>query len=161
MRAKIVEETSHIDELLTALKFLTEMEIEIGIFSDDFKNSNGDLTVYGKAVVNEYGAEIIAANGNVIRIPERSYIRASFDDNKKQIYNSVEDMLDDVLNGELTTKEMAAIIGENGVRMIRNHILAGVEPANAPATLENKKGDLPLVDHGDLLKSLDWRIVKR
>lgn len=86
-----VQDTSRIDELLKRLSELDSMSVKVGILS----SSSGEILMI--ANVHEFGCDIPVTNKmrvffehnfgfwttkKVIKIPERSFIRSSFDNKK-------------------------------------------------------------------------------
>lgn len=98
---------------------------------------------------------------NVIKIPERSFIRSSFDENQDDIGDLGEDLIEQVVNGQLSVKSFYEILGQTGVQMIRRTITDGLSPGLSPMTTSVKgtsKGK-PLIDSGGLLKSITYQVI--
>ena len=90
-----VEDRSNIDKILKTLEKLSSTAVKIGILS----KSGGEILLI--ANVNEYGCSIpvtnkmrgffryefginISKDTKVIKIPERSFVRSSFDENQNK-----------------------------------------------------------------------------
>ena len=110
----------------------------------------GSLSVADVATIHEYGL------GNS---PERSFVRA-FADEKRDEANEVEAKL-----------VGAAIMGKGGsiddalerfgtwlVGMMQKRIRAGIQPGNAPATEAAKGSSTPLIDTGQLVSSITYKV---
>lgn len=134
--------------------------VRVGILQENFDDpKEGDpkraFTLGEIAVVNEFGS----SDG---RVPERSYIRSTFDDEKRQWR---------VLTGKLKKKMIATlktvewVLGNMGSQIvgdIQAKINAVKEPPNAPSTIAKKTragkvGDNPLVDYGQLKSSITYK----
>lgn len=117
------------------------VSIDIGIFAPE-------VAVYASA--NEFGTSTI---------PERSFLRATFDRETPTLTK----MLDAaVLRAQVALIPLAdALVSPaNHLRTsIINTIQGGPPPPNAPATVEAKGANTPLVDTGQLQRSLTWRVV--
>lgn len=134
--------------------------VKVGILQKHFDDpKEGDpkreFTLGEIAVVNEFGS----ANG---RVPERSFIRSTFDAEKRKW---------GTLTGKLKQRMIAAqktiewILGNMGTKIvgdIQAKINAVKEPPNAPSTIAKKTragkvGDNPLVDYGQLKSSITYK----
>ncbi|WP_203642971.1 hypothetical protein [Levilactobacillus andaensis] len=58
--------------------------------------------------------------------------------------------------GEMTAREVMASMGRRMARDVQATISAMKSPANAPATIERKGKDNPLIDTGALYRSISW-----
>lgn len=164
-----VQDTSRVDELLKRLKELESMSVKVGILS----SSSGEILMI--ANVHEFGCDIPVTNKmrvffkhnfgfwttkDVIKIPERSFIRSSFDSKKGDIEETGEDLITKVVEGQLSAKNFYEMLGQTCVQAIKEFITAGISPGNAGLTVENKKGkSTPLIDSGRLINAIDYEIV--
>lgn len=99
------------------------------------------------AAVHEFGS----ADGH---IPERSFLRAPLrggQDRFKQIFQAG---LPQVVSGEMTMFQLLSQVGAAGVGTAQEAIAEGIDPANAPSTVEQKGSSTPLVDTGRLRQSI-------
>lgn len=115
--------------------------VEIGIFVES-------VAVY--ALANEFGT----AN-----IPERSFIRSTFDRETPQLMRMIDA---GILNAQtkLVPLSDALIPAANHLRNeIIKTIQSGVDPANAPSTADRKGFNAPLVETGQMQRALTWRVV--
>lgn len=134
--------------------------VRVGILQENFSDpKEGDpkreFTLGEIAVVNEFGSK----DG---RVPERSYIRSTFDEEKRRWRT---------LTGKLKKKMIVAVktvewvLGNMGTKIvgdIQAKINAVKEPPNAPSTIAKKTragkvGDNPLVDYGQLKSSITYK----
>ena len=97
---------------------------------------------------------------DVIKIPERSFIRSSFDENKDAIHATGEDLIDMVIDGSLEVYKFYEILGETSVNAIKQFIIEGIDPPITQLTIDNKKGkSTPLINTGRLVNAIDYEIV--
>lgn len=116
------------------------VSIDIGIFAPE-------VATY--AAANEFGTSTI---------PERSFLRATFDRETPTLQRLLDAA---VLRAQVALIPLAdALISPaNHLRTaIINTIQSGPPPPNAPATVEAKGANTPLVDTGQLQRSLTWRV---
>lgn len=110
-------------------------------------NNNGGLDVYF----------ILKTH---VKIPERSFLRAGFDNNAGTIMELVEDYLQRIFEQEMSARDMYERIGRKIADYIKTEIRLKVSPRNAPLTIVNKGKDDPLVDKGNLLNSISYEVVE-
>jgi hypothetical protein len=116
------------------------------------------------AASNEFGTNR-AGRGNSVTIPERSYMRSTFDEKKDEWTKLTDRLRMAVLTGKQTIDGALKILGLEIQADVKKKIVSGVPPANALSTLEKKtvggkRGTTTLVDTGDLLGAIDFQVVK-
>lgn len=165
-------DTSKVAEVLERIRLLESMYVKVGVIS----SAGGQMLMI--ANVHEFGCDIpvtdkmrgffiynfgvaLRADTKVIKIPERSFIRSSFDSKGDQVGDQGERLLDQVVNGDLPVKAFYDLLGQTSVNAIRNFLIQNVtSPANVALTIANKGGKSnPLVDTGRLVGSIDYEIV--
>lgn len=116
------------------------------------------LTVAQVGSVHEFGATITMPNGRVIDIPERSFIRATIDENREQLQRTATLAGRAVLLGKLDNARSLALIGEQAVGLMKKRISDGIPPPNAPITIARKGSSTPLIDKGQLRGSITYEV---
>ncbi len=111
-------------------------------------DGEGDIGIAGIAAVNEFGTE----DG---LIPERSFLRATLDEDAKRINAAAGKALGLVLDGRLTADRAYDQIGFFVVGRVQRKIVDFHDPGNAPSTIARKGEDNPLIDTGRLRQSID------
>ena len=125
-------------------------KITVGIFEvAGAKTYEEGLTLIEVAIANEFGTD---------RIPERSFIRAWFDENEEKIRAAVRVMLEATIRGKYQPKQALELLGQKFVGEIQKRIAAGIEPANAPATIAAKGSSTPLIDKGTLRAGITYKV---
>lgn len=142
------------EKLASSLGFKRKEAIALKLIEDS------PLTVGEIAVINEFGS----ADGHV---PERSFIRASFDKHHEEWWNACVKMQWAVITGQMDTDRSLGLIGELMKRDIQRTITAGGIPRveNAASTIAaktraGKKGDSPLIDTGQMRGSVAYAVVR-
>ena len=129
------------------------------------------LTVAEIAAVQEFGT----VDG---RIPSRSFVRSTFDEQRAALEASSRRLIVAVvLDGTMGVEQALGILGLQLASKIREKITdgAGVPPPNAPSTLrrklakgawnrngqaqQNGQGPRPLVDTARMLGAIAWAVV--
>lgn len=94
-----------------------------------------------------------------VTIPERSFIRASYDKYKDKFVLECEDAFMSALQGIITPQEAANRIGVAGVTMIHNYIEEGTFKAKSSITLSSRPDKTtPLIDSGRLVGSIAYQV---
>lgn len=167
-----VEDTSKVDEVLKRLEELDSMYIKVGILS----SASGEILMI--ANVHEFGKDIkvtdkmrgfflhhfgvsLKKDTKVIKIPERSFIRSSYDERKDQVGESGDSLLTKVINGDLAVRSFYELLGETTKNAIKEYLISNVNsPPNTALTIAAKHGKSnPLVNTGQLVNSIDYEIV--
>lgn len=124
------------------------------------------LTNAELAAIHEFGS----ADG---RIPERSFLRSTFNANMPVYLQNLATLLERVFSGKMTVEKAFNIMGAKISTDVKKYITtgAGVPPPNAPSTLARKiakgawtKGGLlktkyeprTLIDTGRMLAAITW-----
>ena len=117
-----VQDETKVPEFLEMLEELYNTHLEVGIFGED------DSEMVMIAAVHEFGVEIkvtdkmrgylhsigihLKPNTRTIKIPERSFIRAGYDQEKEKIIRESEKLLEKVLKLELPVDVFFNTLGE-------------------------------------------------
>ena len=88
-----------------------------------------------------------ALRGKKMRIPERSYLRASFDANQDLYREGLERLFDGVVAG-MDAKNLMDQLGATAEGIAKNWIDALQDPPNAGLTVARKGANNPLVGNG-------------
>lgn len=127
--------------------------VKVGIIdSTSNRAAGGTLTNAQIGAIHEFGSP---AHG----IPERSFLRATFDANKSKYRGQLRKLCELILDGKTDTQKGLALLGLGAAADVQNRIRAGISPANAESTIEQKGSTKPLVDTGQLLGSISSAVV--
>lgn len=98
---------------------------------------------------------------HAIRIPERSFLRSTFDKNRRFYEQALEVLTGKVIDGEISAKRAVALIGERHLADVVNAINAGIPPPLEKATVERKGSSKPLIDTGQMKQAIKVKVTKR
>jgi|WetSurMetagenome_2_1015567.scaffolds.fasta_scaffold23242_5 hypothetical protein len=161
-RAVTTREVDHgANALIARMKQISrESVLKVGILArgsedkqireDDGHVTTSGTTVEEVATAHEFGVEGL--------IPERSFIRGWYDENRDKNLEAFRRLLAKVLRGELTYAQMWNQLGLWMVGKIQNRIVAGIEPALNQSTIDRKGSSTPLIDTGQLKASITYEI---
>lgn len=102
------------------------------------------------AAENEFGTN---------RIPARPFMSTSFDENKALINKAIQGEYNKILGGKSTTERSLGLMGQLLTKLIVQKIRAIVYPPNSPITIAIKKSSKPLIDFGQMVQSVRYKVV--
>ncbi len=93
-------------------------------------------------------------------IPQRSFMRTSFDENEQRINRFAEKQFGLVLDGKQNILKAFGLIGQLVQSVIQVKIREIRYPPNAESTIKQKGSDKPLIDFGQMIQSVRYAIVR-
>lgn len=148
-----------IKEQIKALE--KEPFVKIGILQADYdsEKTTRDQPSESEAIKVTLGQVALANEFGTKTIPQRSYIRSTFDQNYRKWSRLTEEFRKKVERGDMTVERALGLVGEKIRGDIINTIVTLSEPPNSPATIARKKSSNPLVDQGQLKGSIQYEVV--
>jgi HK97 gp10 family phage protein len=148
------------DAILQEIEELSKTSLLVGIQekaktlsqSKNGRQQTPGLSVAEYAAKNEFGTN---------KIPERSFIRTAFDENIGQIENIAADQYGKIIDGDIAIRQGLGIIGQVITALIQRKIQEIRFPPNSPATIAMKGSSKPLIDFGQMVKSVTYAIRTR
>ena len=138
------------------LEALQHMKIYVGIQGEN----DGELLTY--AAAHEYGATIQGTTKKgesfTTVIPERSFIRASFNANRERIQGFVSSAVNKIIREGWTAQQAAKEIGANCLSVVQEYFNTSITPPTSPETMKRKSVEQTLFDSGRLYASLTYRV---
>lgn len=107
-----------------------------------------------------YGFKVMFVLRKSITIKPRPFLRQTLHHHEKEWTNLLKECTYEIMMGRLTAKETQAKIGNRMVKDIKETLTKMSSPKNAPLTEERKGFNDPLIDKGQLRKSIQWFIKK-
>lgn len=132
------------------LKRMSGAYTKVGIQADQapHKGNDGELAPMVEiAAAHEFG---VPDKG----IPERSFLRAAFDEHKPEIDRLIETGRNQIFTGKSDVRGVLRVVGLFAVAKSKNRITSRIEPALSPATIARKGSDVPLIDTAQLIQSI-------
>jgi hypothetical protein len=103
------------------------------------------------AAQNEFGTD---------KIPQRSFMRTSFDENLNRIQALIYREYSKVTAGKTIANKALGIVGTFVADLMRKKIRQITTPPNSPRTIAIKKSSKPLIDFGQMVASITY-VVQR
>ncbi|MCK6585955.1 MAG: hypothetical protein L6Q76_00060 [Polyangiaceae bacterium] len=135
--------------------------VTVGIHADDgaaAHENGGGLTVVEIGAIQEFGLTIEHEDGTETVIPERSFVRAWFDEQTEENRALIRAAALKVVGGELGDAQALAILGAAMQASMQARISAGLEPPNAPSTIRAKGSSKPLIASGQLRSTCSFEV---
>lgn len=140
--------------IMSSVKELARHSVEVGLVGPEAEATHANargLTVAEVGLINEFGS-------TVANVPERSFLRATFRNNKR-IPNIMTFAANDVVLGRKTPIEALDQVGRVAAELVKQRIARQVPPANATFTVRRKGFDHPLIEDGELIHAISHRVV--
>jgi len=123
--------------------------VAVGILARDASKDDGGSSVLNVGIANEFGT---------VRIPERSFVRAWFDENRGRAQKVLRGRFKRVVAGQLTEEQALDQFGAWAAGEMQARIAQGVPPPNAQSTIDRKGSSTPLIDEGLLRSALAFEV---
>lgn len=144
-----------------------QLRITVGVHGDDGAEQHvandadaGPLTVVDVGTFHEFGVSPFgvmrfAADGSASvyehpGIPQRSFVRAWFDESQPFIRETLQSQMALVVAGKLTPEKASERIALAFEGSVRKRIARGIQPPLAASTKRQKGSSKPLIDRGQL-----------
>lgn len=113
------------------------------------RKQKAGLSVAEYAADNEFGTNLI---------PQRSFMRTAFDENIDRIENIAAIQYGKIIDGSISLAQGLGIVGQVITGMIQRKIREIRFPPNSPKTIALKGSSKPLIDFGQMVKSVTYAI---
>lgn len=152
MAFRITDNDKGYKELVARVFGFGRPKITVGVHEKDGGAEHGEgTTIADVATWNEFGAG---------SIPERSFLRAWFDENQERIKEVIKRLLADVIAGKISEDVALERLGLWMQADIQKRIAQGIPPPNAASTIAAKGSSVPLVDTGQLRSAITFEVKK-
>lgn len=120
--------------------------------ADGALEPGSSLTVAQVAAFHEFGVPPFQLPSGAVHpgIPQRSFIRAWFDENQTFINDTLRSQMQLVIAGKLTAEKAMARIALAFEGSVKQRIARGIPPPLSPVTIALKGSSKPLIDTGQL-----------
>lgn len=93
-----------------------------------------------------------------VTIPERSFIRASYDSRKNVIENLCKEAIDGIIDKHWTAEEAADYIGSESLKMTQNYFNTQLSPPKSEITQRTSTQYQPLVETKELYLKIVYKV---
>lgn len=127
--------------------------VKVGILGNAGNHKETGTPVVLYAGANEFGTK----DG---RVPERSFIRSTMDQQRRNLNAETEKLVKQISQGRQTVMSVLKILGLSIQSKIRKKITTLSSPPNRPSTIAKKGSSNPLIDTGQMRSSINFEVVK-
>lgn len=142
------------DKYHSAIKKLDSKKVAVGLFA-----AVGD-EVLTKGIVNEFGTTKAGKNRN-ITIPERSYLRSTYNKNFRKVGKRFAQIMSSFSRGNYSVLNKLKLIGLEQENKVKETMTSLKNPPNAPSTIRAKGSSNPLIDTGELRSKISSEVRGR
>ena len=149
-KVKIVDKDKGYKALVKRVYGMGKPTVSVGILEAEGAQeaAGSNITIAELAAIHEFG----------LGVPERSFLRAWFDQNEDRARSFVTELLKAVVKGKYSKEQALELLGTKLQAEIQARISAGIDPANAPSTIARKGSATPLIDTGQLRSSMSYKV---
>lgn len=155
--AKPGQDTRVWDKLRKKLDRIKTTHVKVGVLQSKGggESTESGATLVDIATIHEFGAPVAG-------IPERSFIRRTFKDKKKDLAKLTARLAKLIVEDKKTVQQALEILGAWGAAEVQKTITSGapIPPPLQPGTVLAKGSSRPLVDTGRLVQSISWDVEK-
>ncbi len=144
MGARIIDRDMGYGDMKLRLQTMRGSYTKVGIQADD-KAQDGVSDLVTVAAANEFGTE---------DIPERSFMRSTFDEERDQLADITDAEAQAVIAGRKSVETSLQLIGEYYQSRIQAKIHSHPPPPNDPETIRRKGSSGTLIDSGTMVQSI-------
>jgi|SRR6185436_15868619 len=138
------------DALMKVAKELNRpRSMSVGVHPSANGQGRNGVSVVDYASYNEFGTRFI---------PERSFLRAWFDEAKPRLDDLITQVTRDALEGKRPYEQGLKRLGVQCVGEIQERIASNIPPPDKPHTIARKGSDTTLIDTGVLRSSITFEI---
>lgn len=98
---------------------------------------------------------------HMIQIPERSFLRSTWDKNVGKYERLMQKLAGQVIDGDIAPRAAVGKVGERILGDIRKTIRRGIPPPLKPATVRRKGSSKPLIHHSQLIGALHAKTYRK
>ena len=110
-----------------------------------------------RAFMHHRGVHLKKSTTTIV-IAERSFLRNGHDSNIDKVMKQTERAIAAVVAGAMSVDDMLDLCGEQLATAIKKYARDLSSPANSSLTIEWKGSSNPLVDTGNMIESIDWKV---
>jgi hypothetical protein len=143
------------------------MGVKITTLKDNTKKITAELRKIGSqklvvGVINPTVAEYATYNEFGYGVPERSFLRSTYDEQIGKWERQLENGIKGILNMKTEASRVWRDLGLKAERDIQKKLSSNIAPANAPSTIRQKgSGKTTLFDTGLLYRSITHEVRPR
>ena len=152
-KTRVTEEDLGWTAILREIDKAKSARVHVGIMEGEAeRDDDSEIDNVALGIIHEYG------RGNN---PERSFMRSTFDEDRRGLIRLKDRLWSQVLRGRLTTNQALELMGQEHQEAVQAKIVALKDPPIEKETERRRKfgGTNPLVDTSDFYRSITYQLV--
>lgn len=166
MRIRVTDK-NNIPAIIKTLNELDGQKIEVGVLGEGQQQMIAGVQEYGiKINVTPKMRRYLASQGlylkketTFITIPERSFIRAGWDEHERDVLDKSDEMIPELINQGISVNAYLDALGDEAASYIKDFARDLKNPGNHPFTIKQKQSSNPLVDTGGMIGAITYEII--
>lgn len=162
-----VNDKNRLPEIIKTIEELNGSKINVGVLGEGQQQMIAGVQEYGlKIAVTDKMRKFLHWKGlhlkpdtHFITIPERSFIRAGWDEHEKDVLDKSDAMIPQLINKGISVDAFLDALGDEARSLIRDFARDLKNPGNHPFTIDQKGSSNPLVDTGGLIEAITYEII--
>lgn len=167
MGVKHTVKSNTYEDLKKQVDLINGKGVEVGVFKGEHAWLAGiheygcDIKVTPKmrAYLHRRGLHLKKSTTH-IHIPERSFLRTGYDQNRDEVLKKAGKLLAEVTAGRMTARGCYQAVGLGLSSKIKDYARDLGSPPNHPFTQDQKGTSNPLIQTGDMIGGISWRVSK-
>ena len=166
MGVKWTTKKSDFPKMQASISKLNGKRVNVGVLGGGEQSWLASIHEYGcrilvtdkmRAYLSSQGLHLKATTTHIV-IPERAFLRNGFDSCKDEVIKKAEAVLGDVIGGTMSTDQLFEIVGLLLKSGIQDYARNLDSPPNHPFTVKRKGSSNPLVNSGDMIGSITYKV---
>lgn len=162
-----VQDRNRIPEIIRTMEELNGQKMLIGVLGEGEQQMIAGVQEYGiRITVTPKMRGFLHSQGlhlkketTQITIPERSFIRAGWDEHEKDVLNKSDEMIPELINNGISVSTFIDALGDEAASLIKDFARDLRNPENHPFTIERKGSSNPLVDTGGMIGAITYEVI--
>lgn len=165
MAVKWKTKTNKLPDMKKRAESLNGRAVEVGCIDGDHAwlagiheyGCNIKVTPKMRAYLHSKGLHL-SSSTTEIHIPERAFLRTGHDKNIKDVLQKTNLVVGQVIGGKMTEQQLFDLVGQMLSGKIKTYARDLRKPPNHPFTVAQKDSSNPLVDTGQMIEGISWRV---
>lgn len=167
MGVKIRTEKDEFPKMRKAAQALNGAKVNVGVLSGEHQwlaaiheyGCKIPVTPKMRAYLHSIGVHLKKSTTEIV-IPERSFLRAGFDENRDEVLKTAEKVLPDVLIGTMSEEQYLELVGMTLRDAIKDYAVDLKDPPKKPWPTRDPAKDNPLVETGAMINGIEFEIER-
>jgi len=166
MGVKWTTKKNSFPKMETAIKQLDGKTVSVGVLGGGENAWLASIHEYGckikvtdkmRAYLHRQGLHLKPTTTHIV-IPERAFLRNGYDESKDEVLKKADALIGDVIGGTMSADQMCELVGLLLSSKIKDYAQELNSPPNHPYTVGQKGSSNPLVDSGDMISSITYKV---